>query len=61
MNREEKLDVLMETIYPSFRDRWCEASVCGCMGCVNDQLLGEGFTKEDHVQWKLRQTRKESK
>lgn len=32
------------------RERWCEADVCGCMGCVNHAAYQHGITKR---QWKI--------
>lgn len=45
-----EIDKLMKSIYYPNRYRWCEAGLCGCMGCVNrsDNLP---ITKEEWREW----------
>jgi len=40
----------MQKVYPANRYRWCEADVCGCVGCVN-RSSGIRITKEEWEQW----------
>lgn len=29
-----EIDMIMKTIPAEWRERWCTAKLCGCMGCV---------------------------
>jgi len=50
MKTNEEVDKLMLTVYPEWRYRWCEAEICGCMGCVN-RSGGKPVTKEEWQDW----------
>ena len=41
----------MQNMSKEIRYRWCESKQCWCMGCVNNVLIGNGFTKEDWQKW----------
>lgn len=44
-------------IRPHPRLEWCDASICGCMGCVNNHLSEHGLGKEDFDNWLLNKNR----
>jgi hypothetical protein len=52
--RALSFDELMAIMPEKWRERWCSAEVCGCMGCVNGSghLESYGHTKEDWVRWR---------
>ncbi|MNE79973.1 hypothetical protein D3C80_1765040 [compost metagenome] len=52
MSKEQVNDVMMG-IHPEWRYNWCNAVVCGCMGCTNvsGQAGWKGVTKEQWEAW----------
>ena len=34
-----------------FKYRWCDADLCACMGCVNNFIATNGFTREQWEEW----------
>lgn len=53
MNDRPNLDELMHSMPPQWRYRWCESTLCGCLGCANGagRLTFYGYTREDHNEW----------
>lgn len=45
------IDELMNDLSEDWRYRYCEAGRCACMGCVNNELARNGFSKEDWETW----------
>ena len=35
MRTLEEIDKIMKLLPERIRTRWCKASMCGCLGCVN--------------------------
>ena len=52
-DRQAQVDAFMEKLSPRWRYRWCNADLCGCLGCVNvsGHIGRSGFTKEDWQDW----------
>lgn len=42
---------LLAEMAPRHANRWCEAELCGCMGCANLTVLRFGYTKADWEEW----------
>ncbi len=47
------LSEVLNTMPEGWRYNWCEAGMCGCMGCCNisGSLRNLGFTKDDWYAW----------
>lgn len=43
------IDDLMKDAYNKYR--WCNGDRCACMGCVNNLISINGFTKEQWEEW----------
>jgi hypothetical protein len=57
MRTPKEIDEILKNIpYESWKERWCKADICACMGCVN----GSGFryikeyavTHKEFIAWK---------
>lgn len=51
--KSEDVNNLITALPESWRHRWCESQMCGCMGGVNcsGKLTQSGVTYEDWVEW----------
>jgi len=52
--RQKEVDAIMETMPIEWRDRWCRAEICGCMGCVQSGSNCR-ITEREWLEWKARQ------
>jgi hypothetical protein len=52
----DEVDAVMAKVHPDWRERWCESSLCACMGCTNSSggARAAGVTKEEWEAWKVR-------
>ena len=57
MRTIDEINRIIQKIPKEWRNRWCSAGECGCMGCVNGSghaylTKDEYLTKEEHDLWK---------
>jgi hypothetical protein len=47
------IDVIMNSMPPDWRKKWCSSNACACMGCANVSggLTSKGYKKEDWEEW----------
>lgn len=52
MKTDEQIDVIMQAIPEQWRNRWCTAELCGCLGCVqtgNKAVIAEKITGQKYI------------
>lgn len=52
-DRQDQLDLVMQSIWEPHRYRWCSGGPCACLGCSNGsgRVVALGFTYEDWKVW----------
>jgi hypothetical protein len=45
------IDAVMAKLPERSRHYWCKANGCACMGCANFDVIENGYTYEDWLQW----------